>query len=247
MDMITSARDDAGLALVEMRYEDTRNAMSPAFVAELLACLDDVATWDVRAVVLLGLPDVFCSGATQDVLRAVLDGAIEPGDLHLSKAVLDLPVPTIAAMEGHALGGGLALGLCADIVLLARESRYGCPFMTMGFTPGMGMTALLEHVLTPAVAHELLYTGEPVKGRQLDGRSGVNHILPRAQVRAKALDIAGRIAEKPRTSLVTLKNTLSLPRRQAFERTRTVETLMHQVTFAQPEVRRLVEEHFRDQ
>jgi polyketide biosynthesis enoyl-CoA hydratase PksI len=246
-EMIAMSRDDRGLALVEMRYEANGNAMDAGFVAELLSALSDVAAWDVQAVVLLGLPEVFCSGASRDVLMSVLDGRIEPSDLQLSKAVLDLPVPTIAAMEGHALGGGLALGLCADIVLLARESRYGCPFMTMGFTPGMGMTALLEHVLSPAVAHELLYTGEPVKGRQLEGRSGVNYILPRAEVRPKALEIAARIVEKPRGALVTLKQALSLPRRQAFESTRTIETLMHQVTFAQPEVRLRVEEHFRDQ
>jgi 4-carboxy-3-alkylbut-2-enoyl-[acp] decarboxylase len=248
MSPITVSRAEDGIALLEMRDEAGRNAMSAAFVAELLAGLHELVGWDgLKVAVLLGLPEVFCSGADREVLCAVVDGAIEPGDLQVSEAVLDLPVPVIAAMEGHALGGGLALGLCADIVLLARESRYGCPFMSMGFTPGMGMTGLLEHVLTPAVAHELLYTGEPVKGRQLEGRSGVNHILPRTEVRPKALEIAARIAEKPRRALTTLKRALSLPRRRAFESMRTVEALMHEVTFAQPEVRRLVEEHFRDQ
>lgn len=244
---ITVSRSDSGVALLQMRDEAGGNAMSAPFVAELLAGLSEVAAWDgLKVAVLLGLPDVFCSGASREVLTAVVDGAIAPSDLQLSKAVLDLPVPTIAAMEGHALGGGLALGLCADIVLIARESRYGCPFMTMGFTPGMGMTGLLEHVLTPAVAHELLYTGEPVKGRHLEGKSGFNYILPRAEVRPKALELAERIAEKPRVALVTLKRALSLPRRRAFESTRAVEALMHEVTFAQPDVRRLVEEHFRD-
>src|SRR6266496_5802192 len=166
------------------------------------------------------------------MLASLVDGSIAPSDLLLSKAFLDLPVPTIAAMEGHAVGGGLALGLCADIVLIARESRYGCPFMNLGFTPGMGMTRLLEHVLSPAVAHEMLYTGEPFKGAHFEGRCGFNYILPRVEVRAKALDLAERIAEKPRVALATLKRVLSLPRRQAFESTRTVEALMHEVTFA---------------
>jgi polyketide biosynthesis enoyl-CoA hydratase PksI len=228
-----------------MRDEAGRNAMSAPFVEALLDSLHEVWAWDrLKVVVLLGLPDVFSSGADLGVLTALVDGAIAPSDLLLSKAVLDLPVPTIAAMEGHALGGGLALGLCADVVLIARESRYGCPFMNLGITPGMGMTRLLEHVLSPAVAHEMLFTGEPLKGAHFEGRSGFNYVLPRAEVRSKALELAERIAEKPRVALTALKRALSLPRRQAFEATRTVEALMHEVTFAQPDVRRLLEEHF---
>ena len=55
-----------------------------------------------------------------------------------------------AAGEPIKIGGGFALGLCADVILLARESRYGCTFMNLGFTPGMGTTSLLEHVLSTA-------------------------------------------------------------------------------------------------
>jgi polyketide biosynthesis enoyl-CoA hydratase PksI len=171
-------------------------------------------------------------------------GAIAPTDLLLSKALLDVPAPTIAAMEGHALGGGLALGLCADLVLIARESRYGCPFMNLGFTPGMGLTRLLEHVLSPAVAHEMLYSGEPLKGAHFEGRSGFTYILPRAEVRPKALDLARSIAEKPRVSLLALKRVLALPRRLAYESAHTYETLMHQVSFAQPDVGRLIDKNY---
>jgi len=241
---VVVAYAESGTATIEMRDVAGKNAMSVPFVEALLASLQEVAAWErLKVAVLLGLPDVFSSGASHEVLTALVDGAIAPSDLLLSKAVLDLPVPTIAAMEGHALGGGLALGLCADVVLIARESRYGCPFMNLGFTPGMGMTRLLEHVVTPAIAHEMLYTGEPFKGAHFEGRSGFNYILPRAEVRPKALDLAERIAEKPRVALRTLKRALSLPRRQAFEATRTVESLMHEVTFAQPDVRRLLKEH----
>jgi polyketide biosynthesis enoyl-CoA hydratase PksI len=236
---------DDGVTLVEMRDAASKNALSEPFVEALLASLYEIAAGDdVKVVVLLGLPEYFSSGASREVLAALLDGSIAPTDLLLTRALLDLPVPTIAAMEGHAIGGGLALGLSADLVLAARESRYGCPFMTMGFTPGMGMTRLLEHVLSPAIAHELLYTGEPVKGAHFEGRSGINYILPRAEVRPRALDLAARIAEKPRAALTILKRVLSMPRRQAFEATRTIEALMHEVTFAQPGVRRRIEEQF---
>src|SRR5215216_3839609 len=245
MARLTLALGCDGIATLEMHDNAGRNAMSEEFVVDLLEAFKAIAAWpELKVAVLLGLPDVFSAGATREVLQALADGAVAPSDLLLGKAFLDLPVPTIAAMEGHALGGGLALGLCADIVLIARESRYGCPFMNLGFTPGMGITRLLEHVLTPALAHEMLYTGEPFKGAHFEGRSGFNYILPRAEVRPKALELAERIAEKPRVALTTLKRALSLPRRQAFEATRTVEALMHEVTFAQPTVRQLVEEQF---
>jgi polyketide biosynthesis enoyl-CoA hydratase PksI len=184
---------------------------------------------------------VFAAGAPRDLLARLARGEALPTDIALSKAMLDVPVPTIAAMEGHATGGGLALGLCADIIVLARESRYGASFMNMGFTPGMGMTRLLEHVLSPAIAQELLYTGEFRKGSEFVGATGINYILPRGQVCAKAFDVAARIAEKPRGSLELLKRTLSVRRRQAFEESRTIEAMMHSISFMQDEVRDRIE------
>jgi polyketide biosynthesis enoyl-CoA hydratase PksI len=236
--------DDRGIATVAMDDAPGRNAMSEGFVRALAETLGALAArGEVRVAVLAGLPDVFSGGASRAVLEAILDGKLAPSDIVLPKAVLDVPVPVIAAMEGHAVGGGLALGLCADIVLIARESVYGCNFMNMGFTPGMGTTRLLEHVLSPAIAHEMLYTGQLFKGAHFEGRSGFNYILPRAEVRPKAMDLAARIAEKPRTALETLKRVLSVGKRQAFEATRTVEAMMHGLTFAGEDVRRLIEEN----
>ena len=74
-------------------------------------------------------------------------------------------------------------------MLIARESRYGFSFMNMGFTPGMGTTAMCEHVLSPAVAHELMYSGEMRRGAELAG-SGINYVLPRVEVDARAFDVA---------------------------------------------------------
>lgn len=237
--------DDRGIATVVMGDASGQNAMSPAFVRELSETLAELAARaDARVAVLLGLPEVFSSGASRDMLEAILDGKVAPSDIVLSKAVLDLPIPVIAAMEGHAVGGGLALGLCADIILLARESSYGCNFMNLGFTPGMGTTRLLEHVLSPAIAHEMMYTGQFFHGSHFEGRSGFNYILPRAQVRAKAMDLGARIAEKPRIAVEALKRVLATPKRQAFEQTRTAETMMHAITFAGPDVRRLIEENY---
>jgi polyketide biosynthesis enoyl-CoA hydratase PksI len=186
---------------------------------------------DTRAIVLAGDGRVFSAGAPKALLLQLARGEQQPADILLSRALLASPVPIIAAMAGHAIGGGFALGLAADVIVLAAESRYGFTFMNLGFTPGMGTTAICEHALSPAIAHELLFTGELRRGRDF-ARTGVNHVVPRAGVLPLALDIAARIADKPRLAVEALKRTLSLPRRRACEAALTFEPLMHQVTFA---------------
>jgi len=142
------------------------------------------------------------------------------------------------------VGGGLALGLCCDLVLMARESRYGCSFMNMGFTPGMGITRLLQLAVGEYMANEMMYGGQFFKGAHFETSAGINYVLPQAKVERKALQLARRIAEKPRAALVTLKSYLSLPRRQAFEETRTIESFMHQLCFARPETAERIRENY---
>jgi polyketide biosynthesis enoyl-CoA hydratase PksI len=107
-------------------------------------------------------------------------------------------------------------------------------FLDLGFTPGMGTTVLLEHVLSPALAHELMFSGEGRLGRDFEGKSCINYVLPRDEVLPKAFDLAARIVEKP------LKCAVSSSRRQAFEAARTSESLMHTISFAQPNATELV-------
>lgn len=241
---VTLERLASGVGLLRMRDEAGRNAMSRPFVEALAEALREATLWrDGKVVVLSGLSDVFSGGADKSTLVGLARGEVAPTDIILPKLVLDLPMPTVAAMEGHAIGGGLALGLSCDMAILARESRYGASFMNMGFTPGMGATKLLEWALSPALVAELLFAGEPKRGRDLEGKCGVNAIVPRAEVLPRALDLAERIAEKPREALELLKRTLSLPRRKAFEETITVESLMHRVSFRAERVLAGIEEH----
>ena len=221
-----------GIAHLTLAEPGSSNALGEAMVhalQEQFVVIDRDA--DVRVVVLSAEGETFSSGAPRELLLRLARGEVRPTDILLPKLLLDCAVPVVAAMAGHATGGGFALGLAADIVLIGEESRYGFTFMNLGFTPGMGTTRLCEHVLSPAVAHELLYTGELRRGSRFIG-SGINHVLPRAQVEAAAMDLAARIADKPRLSLAALKRTLSQPRRRAFEGSITDESLMHQVTLS---------------
>lgn len=235
-----------GVATVAMADAASANALGERMVHELVAAFEYVSgRADVRAVVLAGEGAHFSSGAPIELLLRLVRGELEPADITLPRALLGCAVPIVAAVDGHAVGGGFALALAADIVVLARESRYGFTFMNLGFTPGMGTTRLCEHVLSPALAHELLYTGELRKGEQFIGCAGINRVVPRAEVRRTAADIAARIAEKPRQALELLKRTLSMPRRTAFEEALAIEAQMHEITMRAPGVEARIEAEYR--
>jgi polyketide biosynthesis enoyl-CoA hydratase PksI len=244
---LVSCEIESGIAVLRMQDGKGKNALSHAMTLELekriaaLRCNDRV-----QAVVLAGLPEYFCTGASREVLNDLIENRRHPADLLLPRMLLDIPVPVIAAMEGHAIGGGLAVALCADLIVAARESYYSCNFMNYGFTPGVGTTRLLEYALGPALAHEMLMTGCAFKGGHLAGRGAFNHVLPRAAVFAKAMDLATQTAEKPRVAQAALKLALSSRKREMFEAARTTEILMHQITFAQSETARLVLGEFPD-
>ena len=234
-----------GIATLHMRDAAHKNGFTTPFVEDLVNYLQLLKfNEEYKVLLITGLPDVFCSGADLDTLVKLCKKEIKPVDIVLSKMLLDIPVPVIAAMEGHAIGGGLALGVCADIALLAEESRYGCSFMNMGFTPGMGITKLMEHYMSPAVAQEMQYTGNFYLGKSLIGKTNFNYILPKAEVLDKAQALAEAMAEKPRKALSVLKRYQSMERRKIFEETFTIETMMHELTFNEEEILKTIQENY---
>jgi len=238
---------EPGIVLLHMRDEAGKNAFSEPFVEELLACLDRLdADEEARVCLVRGLDKVFCAGAPMELLLKLADGEVAPTDIVLSARMLDLPVPAIAAMEGHAIGGGLALGLCCDIVLMARESSYGCSFMNLGFTPGMGTTSILEEAVGPYIAREMMLGGQYFRGSHFESRGHINYVLPREKVWRKALAVARRVADKPRYALELLKRQQAEARLQRFRAARTVEAQMHQVCFDQPETRQRIKDEYVD-
>ena len=245
MSELVRAELEDGVLIVRMQDEAGNNAFSAPFLQELRGILaEEPLDPQVRVVLLCGLPDIFCSGAPVELLRELVESRLSPDDLILPREMLSLPVPCIAAMGGHATGGGLALGLCADFAVFARQSRYGANFMNMGFTPGMGMTRLLEHFLPPAVAHEMLFTGAYYKGSFLEQCHGLARVADRGEVEAVAMDLALQIADKPRKALELLKKTLATPRLQAYELALKEESLMHQACFAEDEIRLRIEDYY---
>ena len=235
-----SVQLEGGVARLDLCDPERGNALSEALVGALESTLEQLGRDAAVSAIVLGAEGgTFCEGAPQSLLARLCEAEVSPTDIRLPAALLGAPVPIVAAVSGHAVGGGFALALAADIVVLAGECRYGFNFTDLGFTPGMGTTRLAEHVLGPALARELLLTGELRRGRAFAPMLAVR---PQSEVREHALDLARRIADKPRSATSLLKRTLAAPRRAAFEEALSVESLMHALTFRDPATRRRIEE-----
>ncbi|WP_329101441.1 polyketide synthase [Micromonospora sp. NBC_01699] len=236
---------EPGVAELTLDDAEHDNRLSDRLCDELLAALAQLAQDpQLKVLILRGRPEVFCAGATMEALQRVLSGALHVKDLLLSRPMLDFPVPIVGALEGHAVGGGLVLALCCDLVVAARNRRYAMNFARMGFTPAMGTTALLPAAVGAATAAELTLTARYYRGGDLDGRGFFNAVVPADEVFPTALEFAQRIAEKPRHVLELTKETLAQPRRQLLRAAMSREHLMHRVCFGRPEVAEIVAETY---
>ena len=234
-----------GIVYLKMNDIENKNVFSDDFVDELVKGVEKVEEIQPKVLVLWGLPDVFSAGADRKNLMDLCDGKIHVKDLVISERLINAPFPIISAMEGHAVGGGLVIGLCSDIVIMAEESRYGSVFMSLGFTPGMGTTTLLPELVGPFIANEMMFTGKRFKGRELKEMGiNANYIVPKKDVMLKTEDIALQISEKNIKSIYLLKYTLAARKKKLLVDARLQEDLMHKLSFAYPETKKTIEEFY---
>ena len=223
---------------IKMQDRVGKNTFSEAITQGLMDAFAQVEHLpDCKVVMLTGYDNYFASGGTQEQLMSLSDGRGAFTDRALYSLPLHCPVPVISAMQGHGIGGGFVLGMFADLVVLGRENIYTANFMRYGFSPGMGATFILPQKLGLGLATEMMLTANNYRGEELQQRGMPFPVVPRDKVMAHALDLAQTLAEKPRVSLVALKDHLSAPLRQALPATIAQEVAMHTVTFAQPEVK----------
>ena len=233
---------EPGIAQVTMNDPANGNALSARMLAGLRSAFREVSECEGIAVcILAGTPSVFSSGATADTLHGAVAGRVDLAEVELAGAVLEAAVPVVAAVEGHAVGGGLVLAAACDLAILARESRYGATFTRLGITPGMGCTALLEEMVGPSLAREMMYTGRTWRGADLL-RRGVPglQVLPRADVLAAALDLARDMCgSTPRVSRL-LKQTLAVSRRERVDAALALERAAHRDILEHPETAQVI-------
>jgi polyketide biosynthesis enoyl-CoA hydratase PksI len=241
------ALQDIDTAILEIKMQDkvSKNTFSMQLaqgLIEAFTAINDDPRYKV--VILTGYDSYFASGGTKESLLLLSAGQGKFTDIDLYSLALNCPIPVIAAMQGHGIGGGFALGMFADFPILSRESIYTTNFMRYGFTPGMGATFILPRKLGISLAGEMMMAARTYRGEELQKRGVPFPVLPRAEVMAYAVDLAMNIAEKPRISLVTLKDHLVAALRADLPQVIAQELLMHQKTFHRPEVKERIEALF---
>lgn len=196
-------RSVGGVVVLTLDLPERRNAMTQELTGAWGSAIAELqADQGVRAVLVTGAGSAFCaggdlgwlgvgSGATVDELRSRMLPFYRTW-----LAIRELDVPTIAAINGPAVGAGLALALACDLRYAAPEATMSVPFTALGIHAGMATTWLLPEVAGLAVARELLLTGRVVTGEEALDLGLVNRVFPAEGLLPAALAVAESIAAK---------------------------------------------------
>lgn len=225
---------------VKMQDRKNKNTFSKELILGLIQSFERIQdNPNYKVVILTGYDSYFSSGGTQETLLSICEGKTTFPDAvkNIYNMALDCKIPVIAAMQGHAIGAGFTFGLYADFVILSQESVYTTNYMKYGFTPGMGSTYIVPMKLGFSLSEELLLNADNYRGVELEKRKIPFPVLPRVRVMEYAIDLARQLAEKPRISLITLKDHLVAPIRKQLPRAIVQEVQMHEKTIHKKEVR----------
>ena len=209
---------DDGVAVVTLDDPDRRNAMTVEMGRAIQQTFAHLATEpELRVAVLTGAPPAFSAGGDLAMLEDFAQRTRDEGfDASTEMrafyerflAVRTLPVPVIAAINGHAVGAGLCVALACDLRLVADEAKVGLNFARLALHPGMGGSWLLPRAVGPQRGAEWLYTGRLVSGTEAAEAGMALRSLPADDVLPAALELAGEIASS--SPLVVRQLKLSL-------------------------------------
>ena len=218
MSVLLDRRDD-GVAVLTFDDPQRRNAMT-AEMGEAIAerCAELAVDDGLRVVVLTGAPPAFSAGGDLGMLESHARRTREEGfdatetmkrfyTTFLS--VRDLPVPVVAAINGHAIGAGLCIALACDLRVVASEAKVGMNFSRLGLHPGMGGTWFLPRILGAQRAAEWLYAGDLYTGEEAARQGLAVDAVPGEQVLARSLALAERIATASPVVVRQLKSELA--------------------------------------
>lgn len=220
-----------GILRLTLDRPQQRNALTGELAAELRGQLTKARTDPrLRVVIVTGRGAAFCAGAD---LGTLTHGASTPQERRQVLAdyyrtfldLRDLEVPTIAAVNGPAIGAGLNLALSCDLRLLAEGARLAAPFLRLGIHPGGGCSWLLTRIAGTASAREILLRGRPISSERALEVGLATAVVPPEELEPEAERWARDIAALPRAVVRDLKRTLNLAEAGAsFEATLAFET-----------------------
>ena len=199
---------DGVVATVTLNDPDRRNAMTLAMNDEVSAALDEIeAMPDVRALVVTGAGSAFCAGAdlthlgdsAEEGLLAIYEGFLRFGES---------PLPTIAAVNGAAVGAGMNLALICDVRLAAKRARFDDRFLQIGIHPGGGHTWMFQNICGPQTAAAAILFNEVLDG-DAAARVGLAYeCVEDDQLLERAHEMASRTAASPRELVLRTKRSM---------------------------------------
>ena len=226
-DFLKSERDGAVLVLT-MSQPATRNALTGNTAVEefVQACAAVVRDPGVRAVVLTGEGPVFSSGGNVKDMQRYESGDLSPevireeyrnGIQRLPKALYNLDVPVICAVNGPAIGAGLDLTCMCDIRIASEKATFAESFVKVGIVPGDGGAWLLPRVVGMSKASEMAFTGDALDAHEALACGLVSRVVPHEDLMTAALQLAARIAANPGGVLRMTKRLLREGQRSSLE------------------------------
>ncbi|WP_420452797.1 enoyl-CoA hydratase-related protein [Ilumatobacter sp.] len=197
------------VATLTLDNPDERNTLTAAMVDEITAAMDEIeADEGVGALVVTGAAPAFCAGANLGNLSEATGdslGGIYEGFLRIARS----PLPTLAAVNGAAVGAGANLALGCDVRIIADEARIDTRFLALGIHPGGGHTWMLRRIAGPQTAMAAVVFGQVLDGPECE-RLGVAHrSVPLDQLADVAQEFAAGAASAPRELAITTKATIA--------------------------------------
>lgn len=203
-------RDD--VARIHLNRPGRLNAVVPALTEGLLTALDRARDDGAAAIVLAGRGRAFCSG--HDLKESIppetsLDTRRRVERIQdVTREIRAFPGIVIAAVHGYALGAGCEFALGCDLVVADEQAQFGFPEVQVGLSVTGGVSALLTKAVGLARAKELLVLGERISAAKAESLGLVNRVVPAGEHEKTALELAERIASKPRVATSVAKQAL---------------------------------------
>ena len=213
--LLFERRDRVGI--ITINRPDKRNALNIKTREEGAALLDQLRDdQSVGVVVITGAGDkAFIAGA--DIAEFAGRTAMMQRDVMTARslftAIDTFPKPIIAMINGYCLGGGCELALACDIRMASETASFGQPEINLGIIPGGGGTQRLTRLVGEGKAMEMILTGEIIDAKTAFSIGLVNHVVPAAELEAKTMELANRIAEKSPIALSLAKESVKLASR----------------------------------
>lgn len=198
------------IGVLKVNRPKALNALSREVVDEIDGILEEIkADEEIRALIVTGDGN-FAAGA--DIVAMVELGPEEARKFLFSETfnkLEDLGIPTIAAICGYALGGGLELALTCDFRIASEDAKMGLPEITLGIMPGAGGTVRLPRLIGEAKAKEMIMLGGPIKAEEALRVGLVGKVVPKEELFDEAMKLAEKLSQRPKLALKAAKESIN--------------------------------------